>query len=101
MSSASAAIVPLAALARELDTRRMGPRTATPAEVRQDASFWSGREVIAVFRARPTAGAERGSPVSADRHQLEGVLRIEAGAFFVGADRLDEQDEIEQFQLVR
>jgi hypothetical protein len=101
LSSAFAAIVPLAALARELETAPMEPRTATAAEVRQDASFWNGREVIAVFRAKPTAGAERGSPVSADRYQLEGVLRIEAGAFFVGADRLDEHDEIEEFQLVR
>jgi hypothetical protein len=79
----------------------MGRRTATPAQVRQDASFWNGREVIAVFRAKPTAGAERGSPADADRHQVEGVLRIEDGFFLVGEDRLDEHDEIERFELVR
>ena len=80
----------------------MERRTATAAEVRQDAKFWEGREVIAVFRAKPTAGAERGSPVVADRHQVEGVLRIESGSFVIGTDRLtDEGDVIERFELVR
>jgi hypothetical protein len=80
----------------------MERRTATPAEVRQDAKFWEGREVVAVFRAKPTAGAERGSPVVADRHQVEGVLRIERGSFVIGTDRLtDEGDVIERFELVR
>lgn len=80
----------------------MERRTATPAEVRQDAKFWQGREVIAVFKAKPTAGAERGSPVVAERHQVEGVLEIENGSFVVGADRLtDEADDIELFELVR
>ena len=80
----------------------MERRTATPAEVRQDAKFWEGREVIAVFRAKPTAGAERGSPVVADRHQVEGVLRIESGSFVIGTDRLtDEGDVIERLELVR
>lgn len=80
----------------------MERRTATPAEVRQDAKFWEGREVVAVFRAKPTAGAERGSPVVADRHQVEGVLRIESGSFVIGTDRLtDEGDVIERFELVR
>jgi hypothetical protein len=77
-------------------------RTATPAEVRRDAGSWEGREVIAVFKAKPSAGAEPGSPVVADRHQVEGVLKIEYGSFVVGSDRLtDEDDVIEQFQLVR
>lgn len=80
----------------------MGPRTATPEEVRQDVAFWNGREVIAVFRAKPTAGAERGAPVVADRHQIEGVLEIRDGFFVVGRDRLScADDDIEQFQLVR
>ena len=80
----------------------MERRTATPDEVRQDAKFWEGREVVAVFRAKPTAGAERGSPVVADRHQVEGVLRIESGSFVIGTDRLtDEGDVIERFELVR
>ena len=80
----------------------MERRTATPAEVRQDAKFWEGREVIAVFRAKPTAGAERGSPVVADRHQVEGVLKIGDGSFAIGSDLLtDEGDENERFELVR
>jgi hypothetical protein len=80
----------------------MERRTATPAEVRQDAKFWEGREVIAFFKAKPTAGAERGSPVVADRHQVEGVLEIGEGSFVIGTDRLtDEADEIELFELVR
>ncbi len=80
----------------------MERRTATPSEVRKDPESWNGRDVIAVFRAKPTAGAERGSPVTPDRHQVEGVLRIEKGAFVVGSERLpDEDDVIEQFQLVR
>jgi len=77
-------------------------RTATPAEVRRDAGLWEGREVIAIFKAKPTAGAERGSPVVPERHQVEGVLKISNGSFWVGRDRLtDEDDDIEQFQLVR
>jgi hypothetical protein len=80
----------------------MERRTASPAEVRRDAKFWGGREVIAVFKAKPTAGAERGSPIVPEPHQLEGLLEIGDGYFAVGGERLtDEADVIEQFQLVR
>jgi hypothetical protein len=80
----------------------MERRTASPAEVRRDAEFWEGREVIAVFKAKPAAGAERGSPVVPEAHQVEGVLEIGNGYFLVGGDRLTDQDDvIEQFQLVR
>ncbi|HZL17037.1 MAG TPA: hypothetical protein VFG23_04755 [Polyangia bacterium] len=76
-------------------------KTATPAEVRRDAQTWEGREVIAVFRAKPSAGAERGSPVAPDRHQLEGILRIGPDFFLVGTERLtDADDVIEELQLV-
>jgi|HubBroStandDraft_6_1064221.scaffolds.fasta_scaffold105128_3 hypothetical protein len=79
----------------------MERKAATPAEVRRDAKSWEGREVIAVFRAKPAAGAERGSPVAPDRHQLEGILRIGPDFFLVGADRLtDGDDVIEEFRLV-
>lgn len=79
----------------------MGSQAATPAEVRRDAQAWEGREVIAVFRAKPTAGAERGSPVAPDRHQLEGILHIGPGFFLIGKDCLSDADDvIEELQLV-
>jgi len=57
--------------------------------------------VIAVFRAKPAAGAERGSPIAPDRHQPEGILHIGPDFFLVGADRLSDVDDVvEEFQLV-
>ena len=79
----------------------MERKAAKPEQVRRDAQAWEGREVIAVFRAKPTAGAERGSPVAPDRHQLEGILHIGADFFLIGKDRLtDADDVIEELQLV-